>query len=159
MYKRQPLLFVTPIAQSLAFLFLGEEIAGRDYPNWWWPIWAGYVAYGVAIVAGVAVGFGVAQVAPEYAGASAVATFFAGAFVFEPLIAWGAGIVGATDAEISGFNDTPGVPDTEVPPPEPPSEAMGFAFPTPLEVLGAAPQVRRVRAVSPVFGVPAFGAR
>lgn len=140
-----PFLFITPIAQALTFLWLGDEVAGRDYPNWWWPIWAGYVAYGVAIVAGLAVAAGVAQIAPQAAAPSAVATFFAGAFVFEPLIAWGAGIVGAQDSAVAGFEEVaPGEPDTEVVESVPENESVGLRG-SPLDIFATRTSTEGVR--------------
>lgn len=142
-----PFLFITPIAQALSFLWLGEEVAGRDYPNWWWPIWAGYVAYGVSILAGISVAVGVAQVAPQFAAASGVATFFAGAFVFEPMIAWGAGIVGAQDSAVAAFEaTTPGEADTDVIQPPPENESVGLQE-SPLDVFASGALARQRRAI------------
>ena len=154
-----PLMLITPVVQALAFLYLGDEIAGRDYPNWWWPIWAGYVAYGMAIVFGLAVAGGVAYLAPNAAAASGVAAFFAGAFLFEPVVAWAAGIIGARDIEIAAYDDAPanapGTPDTEIAPPPPPSESTAFLAPTPIEwLLGTTTSAARAPRIAPIFGSP-----
>ncbi|MCP4499627.1 MAG: hypothetical protein GY822_06630 [Deltaproteobacteria bacterium] len=56
-----PLAPWVPLMQSLAFLFLGDDIAGRDYPFWWASIPAGYAAYVIGFGA-MAFGLGLSRV-------------------------------------------------------------------------------------------------
>jgi len=112
-----------PILQGLAFLQLGEDLAGRDYPNWWASILAGYGAYAVAVVAALAGGLATLAVAGgQPAVYVALAVLFFGIFVFEPLVAWGGGVIGARDLIWEEVQPT----STEEPPPAP-AQALGFA--------------------------------
>ena len=108
---------------------------------------AGYGAYALSAIAGVAAfavlsGFAGAQGA-IYAG---VAVLFFGIFVFEPLVAWGGGVVGARDLT---WEDVQDKEVTEEPPPAPAAQALGLDLrPKGTPWVGAPPLLRPLSSTS-----------
>lgn len=96
-----PCIPLVPLVQGLTMWLAGKEISGREYPAWWVGIAAGYTTMivGVALGLGIA-GSGLFQNNPlmssttAFAGAALV---FLSIFIFEPLAAWGGGLLWAHD--------------------------------------------------------------
>jgi TolB-like protein len=114
-----PIFWVAPIVQAALLWWLGDDIAGREYPRWWLAIPAGWGVYLAAfIVAAVAAGVG--GVSTQLfgpiglAGGGGIAISGAGAavlmvFMLEPVVAWWAGTWGARDVALfSEVDEGPG---------------------------------------------------
>jgi TolB-like protein len=96
-----PCIPLVPLFQGLTMWLAGKEIAGREYPAWWVGIAAGYATLivGVALGAGIATG-GFFAGNPLLASSTAfggAALIFLSIFIFEPLAAWGSGLLFAHD--------------------------------------------------------------
>jgi hypothetical protein len=96
-----PCIPLVPLFQGLTMWLAGREISGREYPAWWIGIAAGYAT----LIVGVSLGLGLATAgffqnnpllnsSTAFAGAALV---FLSIFVFEPLAAWGAGLLWVHD--------------------------------------------------------------
>jgi len=129
-----PVFPFVPVLQGLAFWWLGDDLAGRDYPLWWAAIPAGYAVYLVSGLLGagfVALGFNQERewLAATYVYAG-ISTFFIGVFVVEPLVSWGGGVIGARDLawgdEGEGGDEAGDTPA----PPAAPAQALGWRLPT-----------------------------
>jgi TolB-like protein len=105
-----PVFWIAPIVQAALLWWLGDDLAGREYPRWWLAIPAGWgvylAAFAVAIVAGAIGGVSTQLFGPVgLAGGGGIAVSGAGAavlmiFMLEPVVAWWAGTWGARDITV-----------------------------------------------------------